>query len=61
MHETNKGFIYFICLVSAMGGLLFGYYGLSDKDHAMRYLAEAEALDHNHQGIQQFRTLIDMP
>ena len=21
----NKGFIYFICLVSAMGGLLFGY------------------------------------
>ena len=25
MHETNKGFIYFICLVSAMGGLLFGY------------------------------------
>ena len=25
MQETNKGFIYFICLVSAMGGLLFGY------------------------------------
>ena len=25
MQEFNKGFIYFICLVSAMGGLLFGY------------------------------------
>ena len=25
MKGTNKGFIYFICLVSAMGGLLFGY------------------------------------
>ena len=25
MQETNKGFIYFICLVSAIGGLLFGY------------------------------------
>lgn len=25
MHNINKRFIYFICLVSAMGGLLFGY------------------------------------
>jgi len=25
MQRFNKGFIYFICLVSAMGGLLFGY------------------------------------
>ena len=25
MQHFNKGFIYFICLVSAMGGLLFGY------------------------------------
>ena len=25
MQQFNKGFIYFICLVSAMGGLLFGY------------------------------------
>ena len=25
MERTSKGFIYFICLVSAMGGLLFGY------------------------------------
>lgn len=25
MEKFNKVFIYFICLVSAMGGLLFGY------------------------------------
>ena len=25
MNKYNKNFIYFICLVSAMGGLLFGY------------------------------------
>ena len=25
MHNYNKRFVYFICLVSAMGGLLFGY------------------------------------
>ena len=25
MKTYNKGFVYFICLVSAMGGLLFGY------------------------------------
>ena len=25
MQKYNKGFLYFICLVSAMGGLLFGY------------------------------------
>ena len=25
MQENSKGYIYFICLVSAMGGLLFGY------------------------------------
>ena len=25
MKGINKGFTYFICLVSAMGGLLFGY------------------------------------
>ena len=25
MNNSNKGFIYFICCVSAMGGLLFGY------------------------------------
>ena len=25
MMSTNKGFIYFICMVAAMGGLLFGY------------------------------------
>ena len=25
MERINKRFVYFICLVSAMGGLLFGY------------------------------------
>ena len=40
--------------------LALGYYGLGDKDHALRYLSEAEALDCNHQGIQQFRTFIAM-
>ena len=25
MQQYNRAFIYFICLVSAMGGLLFGY------------------------------------
>ena len=39
--------------------LALGYYGLGDREHAMKYLAEVEALDNNHQGIQQFRTFID--
>ena len=38
--------------------LALGYYGMGDKEHALKYLAEVEALDNNHQGIQQFRTLI---
>ena len=40
--------------------LALGYYGLGDKAHALRYLAEVEALDNNHQGIQQFRSLINL-
>ena len=39
--------------------LALGYYGMGDTDKALKYLAEVEALDNNHQGIQQFRTLID--
>ena len=39
--------------------LALGYYGMGDKEKALRYLAEVEAIDNNHQGIQQFRTLID--
>ena len=39
--------------------LALGYYGMGDKEKALTYLAEVEALDNNHQGIQQFRTLID--
>jgi tetratricopeptide (TPR) repeat protein len=39
--------------------LALGYYGMGDKEKALKYLAEVEELDNNHQGIQQFRTLID--
>ena len=39
--------------------LALGYYGMGDKEKALRYLAEVEALDNNHQGIHQFRTFID--
>ena len=39
--------------------LALGYYGMGDMEHAERYLKEVEALDNNHQGIQQFRTLIN--
>ncbi len=39
--------------------LALGYYGMGDKEKALKYLAEVEALDNNHQGIMQFRTLIE--
>ena len=39
--------------------LALGYLGLGDNEHAQKYLAEVEALDNNHQGIQQLRTLIN--
>ena len=39
--------------------LALGYYGMGDMEHALRYLSEVEALDNNHQGIQQFRSLIE--
>ena len=39
--------------------LALGYFGLGDREHAERYLKEVEELDNNHQGIQQFRTLIN--
>lgn len=39
--------------------LALGYYGMGDTEKALKYLEEVEALDNNHQGIQQFRTLID--
>ena len=38
--------------------LALGYYGMGDKERAERYLKEVEALDNNHLGIQQLRTLI---
>lgn len=37
--------------------LALGYSGLGDKKHCARYLAEAAALDPNHQGITSFQTL----
>ena len=40
--------------------LALGYYGMGDMEHALRYLSEVEALDNNHQGIQQFRTMISL-
>ena len=39
--------------------LSLGYYGMGDRAKAERYLKEVEALDNNHQGIQQLRTLMD--
>lgn len=39
--------------------LALGYYGMGDEQKALKYLEEVEELDNNHQGIQQFRTLID--
>ena len=38
--------------------LALGYYGMGDKDKALKYLSEVETLDNNHQGAQQIRTII---
>ena len=40
--------------------LALGYYGMGDKEKALKYLSEVEELDNNHQGIQQFRTLTEL-
>jgi len=40
--------------------LALGYAGLGDKAHSDRYLAEAERMNINHQGIQAFKTLADI-
>ena len=40
--------------------LALGHYGMGERDKAMKYLAEVETLDNNHQGIQQFRTLLNL-
>ena len=40
--------------------LALGYYGMGDQEKALRYLKEVEALDNNHQGIQQLRTFIQL-
>ena len=38
--------------------LALGYYGMDDKEKALKYLSEVEDLDNNHQGIQQLRSLM---
>ena len=38
--------------------LALGYYGMGDKDKALKYLSEVETLDNNHQGAQQLRTMV---
>jgi hypothetical protein len=40
--------------------LALGYYGMGNKEKALKYLAEIETLDNNHQGAQQLRSLIDL-
>ena len=40
--------------------LALGYYGLGDRKHSERYLAEVEKLDINHYGTQAFRSLMKM-
>ncbi|MGN0309130.1 MAG: DUF5107 domain-containing protein [Bacteroides sp.] len=39
--------------------LALGYAGLGDKVHSERYLAEAERMDINHQGLQSFRSMLN--
>ena len=40
--------------------LALGYYGLGKKEKSLRFLSEVERLDNNHQGIQAFRSLINL-
>lgn len=40
--------------------LALGYAGLGDTRHRDRYIAEAEALNLNHQGLRAFRTLLPL-
>jgi len=40
--------------------LALGYFGMGDQAKGLKYLAEIESLDNNHQGIQQFRSLVSL-
>lgn len=40
--------------------LALGFCGMGDTGHVLRYLDEVEALDNNHQGVRQLRTLINL-
>ena len=44
---------------TSLNNLSLAYMDGGDKEKALCYLSEVEALDNNHQGIQQFRTFID--
>lgn len=37
--------------------LALGYYGMGNRELALRYLTEVEELDNNHQGVQQLKSL----
>ena len=39
--------------------LALGYFGMGDKEKAMKYLNEVKALDNNHQGIQALQTFME--
>ena len=39
--------------------LALGYYGLGERTKALRYLTEVEAMDVNHQGVQQLHSLVE--
>jgi len=41
--------------------LALGFFGMGDEKNAERYLRELEALDNNHQGVQQLRSLMNCP
>ena len=40
--------------------LALGYYGLGDKKHAERYLADVEEMDINHYGVQALKSITDL-
>ena len=40
--------------------LALGYFGMGDKEKAVKYLNEVKALDNNHQGIQALQTFMEL-
>ena len=56
-HRENEVLLDVKNLIHCKYMLALGYYGMGDKEKAMKYLNEVKALDNNHQGIQQLKTL----